>query len=84
MARTKTNDNIEVDPEMVYCRFCELLTHTTLLKTATQVNPADTDDATSGYDTGSTSISSTVNEYVFENGICPLLQIYHSYANTEF
>jgi hypothetical protein len=34
-----------------------------------QINPTDTDYASSGYDTGSTSLSSTVNEYVFENGI---------------
>jgi hypothetical protein len=58
---------------MVCWQLCELLTHTTLLKTPPQVNPADTDYATSGYDTGSTSLSSTVNEYIFENGICPLL-----------
>jgi hypothetical protein len=32
------------------------------------MDPADTDYATSGYDTGSTSLSSTVNEYIFENG----------------
>jgi hypothetical protein len=71
MADTQTN--IEVDPAMVYLQLCELLTHTTLLKTPPQMNPADTDYATSGYDTGSTSLSSTVNEYIFENGICPLL-----------
>jgi hypothetical protein len=46
------------------------------------VNPADTDYATSGYDTGSTSLSSTVNEYIFENGIFPLL-FYRTYANDE-
>jgi hypothetical protein len=72
MADTQTN-NIEVDPAMVCLQLCELLTHTTLLKTPPQMNPADTDYATSGYDTGSTSLSSTVNEYIFENGICPLL-----------
>jgi hypothetical protein len=33
-----------------------------------QLDPNDTDYASSGYDTGSTSLSSTVNEYVFENG----------------
>jgi hypothetical protein len=33
------------------------------------MDPSDTDYASSGYDTGSTSLSSTVNEYVFENGI---------------
>jgi hypothetical protein len=32
------------------------------------MDPNDTDYATSGYETGSTSLSSTVNEYVFENG----------------
>jgi hypothetical protein len=30
--------------------------------------PDDTDYASSGYDTGSTSLSATVNQYVFENG----------------
>jgi hypothetical protein len=33
------------------------------------VDPADTDYASSGYDTGSTSLSSRIHEYVFENGI---------------
>jgi hypothetical protein len=56
---------------MVCLQLCELLTHTTLLKTPPQMNPADTDYATSGYDTGCTSLSSTVNEYIFENGILP-------------
>jgi hypothetical protein len=32
------------------------------------MDPNDTDYASSGYETGSTSLSSTVNEYVFENG----------------
>jgi hypothetical protein len=40
------------------------------------MDPNDTDYATSGYDTNTTSLSSTVNEYVFENGIHPLLEVY--------
>jgi hypothetical protein len=39
-----------------------------------QVDPNDTDYLSSGYDTGSTSLSSTVNEYIFENGTCPLFE----------
>jgi hypothetical protein len=39
------------------------------------MDPNDTDYASSGYDTGSTSLSSTVNEYIFENGICLLLEL---------
>jgi hypothetical protein len=38
------------------------------------MDPNDTDYASSGYDTGSTSLSSTVNEYVFENGTSPLIE----------
>jgi hypothetical protein len=33
------------------------------------MDPNDTHYATSGYDTSSISLSSTVNEYIFENGI---------------
>jgi hypothetical protein len=42
------------------------------------MDPNDTDYATSGYATESTSLSSTVHEYVFENGTCPPLYIYHN------
>jgi hypothetical protein len=43
------------------------------------LDPNDTDYATSGYATDSTSLSSTVNEYIFENGICPAFEIYHTW-----
>jgi hypothetical protein len=60
------------------------------------MDPNDTDYATSGYETGSTSLSSTVNEYVFENGTylpnCLTLPLgnadfkgrrYHAYYGTD-
>jgi hypothetical protein len=50
-----------------------------------QMDPKDTDYATSGYETGSTSLSSTANDYVFENGSYLLprwLNLPH--ANAEF
>jgi hypothetical protein len=43
------------------------------------MDPYDTDYASSGYETDSTSLASAVNDYVFENGIYLLLaQSYHS------
>jgi hypothetical protein len=40
--------------------------------TRPQMDPSDTDYESSGYSTDTTSLSSTVHQYVFENGACPV------------
>jgi hypothetical protein len=66
-----TTNNIEVDPELVFLHNFKLTTLDKYVAKASslQQDSTDTEYATSGYETGSTSLSSTVNQYVFENGI---------------
>jgi hypothetical protein len=47
-----------------------------------QIDPTDSDYASSGWDIGTPSLASTVNEYVFENGIYRMPPL--SNVNAEF
>jgi hypothetical protein len=61
-------NDIEVDPDMV-CWAKAARSYDLRTDSQSQIDPSDTDYASSGYDTSSTSLSSTVNDYIFENGM---------------
>jgi hypothetical protein len=72
MATTANVNDIEVDPAMVIWEIRKLSMLDMSLMWP-QLDGDQTDYESAGYSTDTTSLSSTVQEYVFENGACPVI-----------
>jgi hypothetical protein len=84
MATTTNTTSIEVDPSLLVRWRNFKVDPLKPLLTPAQLDPNDSDYASSGYDTATTSLSSTINEYVFENGTYAVISSTSSHLNADF